>query len=58
MCAASRSLQELSGVSFALQERLADEVKRLKLSVLLQHPNQEVALKQRTAGAVAQVRLS
>ena len=45
-------------MSFALQERLADEVKRLKLSVLLQHPNQEVALKQRTAGAAAQVRLS
>lgn len=38
-----------------MQERLADEVTKLKLSVLLHHPNQEVALRQRSAGAVAQV---
>ena len=41
-----------------LQERLADEVNKLKLSVLLQYPNLEVAMKQRTAGAVAQVHAS
>ena len=38
-----------------MQERLADEVTKLKLAVLLRHPNQELALRKRS-DALAQVK--